>query len=116
MITRQEHGHGAIITFVSLPALERSIADLERTRLDLARTRNRLMAIRERLDRVLEQIYRQRSSGPPGHPFHEETAPTTCGSLAANPAGAEERRCLLRAALAIERGPTASEPAPHRIH
>src|SRR3712207_6133979 len=61
--TRQEHGHGAINTLVSLPALASSIADLERTRVDLARARNRLMAIRERLDQVLEQVYRQRSSG-----------------------------------------------------
>ncbi|RDI57195.1 hypothetical protein DES45_107112 [Microvirga subterranea] len=113
-----EPGHGMTAALVSLPAYEASLAELEEARLELAGARNRLMALRETLDQALEQAYRQQSFGPLEHLFRqEETALAACEALAARLAGAEERWCLMRAALALERALAAPGALPrHRLH
>ena len=77
--------------------------DLERARLALAEARNRLTTIRETLDYALDEAYRRQSFAPLGDLFREEeTTLAACEDLVDRLARAEERWCLLRAALAQE--------------
>ncbi|PVE23514.1 hypothetical protein DC522_15310 [Microvirga sp. KLBC 81] len=78
---------------------------MEKARLRYRLAAHVLRTIRERLDQALEQAYRQQSFGPLGNLFdEEETRLAVYEKACANVAEAEKRWCMLRAALAYEKG------------
>lgn len=91
--------------------------DLERAWLALAEARNRLTTIRETLDHALDEAYRRQSFAPLGDLFREEeTTLAACENLVDRLARAEERWCLLRAALAQEIAMMAAPVLPRHLN
>ncbi|KLK92198.1 hypothetical protein AA309_15685 [Microvirga vignae] len=99
-----ENSHGDVTGLVCFHALHEANCDLEKARLRYRLAAHALRTIRERLDQALEQAYQQQSFGPLGNLFdEEETTLAVYEKASANVAEAEERWCMIRAALAYEK-------------
>jgi hypothetical protein len=99
-----ENAHGDVTSLVCFHALHEANCDLEKARFRYRIAAHALRTIRERLDEALEQAYRQQSFGSLGNLFdEEETRLAVYEKASANVAEAEERWCMLRAALAYEK-------------
>lgn len=113
-----ENAHGDVTSLVCFHALQEANRDLEKARLRYRIAAHALRTIRERLNEALEQAYRQQSLGPLGDLFdEEETRLAVYKKASANVADAEERWCMLRAALAYEKDLMRAGPlSPKRLN